>query len=141
MSKNAVILLAEDEESDALLLQRAFQRAGISAGIFRVRDGQEAVEYLQGAPPYADRAAFPLPVLVLLDVKMPRLNGFDLLTWIRGQQPFQHLPCVMLSSSNNEVDREMARHLGASEYLVKPHAFEDLLNTVRGLNKRWLHAR
>lgn len=138
MNKAPPILAAEDEESDAFLLQRALQQAGSPYPLIVVRDGREAVDYLAGVGPYQDRASYPVPALLLLDIKMPRMSGFDVLTWI-GQQPGpKTFPIVMFSSSAHDSDMQRARELGASEYLVKPHSFEELIRTVRQLCDRWL---
>ena len=134
----AVILVAEDEETDAILLCRAFKRAGLPHRLALVRNGEEAVAYLRADPPFDNREEHPFPCLVLLDLKMPRMNGFDLLRWIRTQPEFVSLPSVVFTSSSSEADREAARQLGASEYIVKPHAFADLLTTVCELHARWL---
>src|SRR6476661_6902504 len=98
------ILAAEDEESDRIILELGFQRAKLPHPLVIVRDGQEAVDYLGGKGPYADRSAHPLPALLVLDLKMPRMNGFDVLTWLGERPQFKEIPAVMLSSSGNELD-------------------------------------
>src|SRR3569832_1446866 len=101
MSNAATILLAEDNDNDALLMRHAFRRAGVSNPVLRVCDGEEAVDYLSGNGVYAVRQQYPLPVLLLLDLKMPRLNGFEVLSWVRSQERFQHLPVTILTSSDH----------------------------------------
>ena len=125
------ILHVEDDESDAALLGLALRRAQVSVNTFRAEDGQEAVNYLAGTDKYADRAAYPLPGLVLLDIKMPRLDGFDVLKWIRAQSQFAHLPVVMLSSSDQPADIREATRLGANSYLVKQASYANVLNFLR----------
>src|SRR5262245_8374290 len=120
MNEPVRILVAEDEADDAFLLERAFARAGIKATIQLARDGQEAVDYLRGSKPSTDRQAQPLPVLVLLDLKMPRLDGFDVLEWLRQQPGLRRLSVVVFSSSNEPRDINRAYDLGANSYAVKP---------------------
>jgi CheY-like chemotaxis protein len=133
-----LILLVEDDENDMLFLELALERTGLPARLAVVRDGQEAIHYLAGEGAYAERWANPLPDLVLLDVKMPKLDGFDVLTWLRAQPRFLQLPVVILSSSAEIPDLERARILGADEYRVKPPDFERLVQIVQELHVRWL---
>jgi CheY-like chemotaxis protein len=132
------ILAAEDEESDALILRTAFENAQISNRLVIARDGQEAVDYLAGTGRFADRWSFPLPVLILLDLKMPRMSGFDVLGWLGSRPDLQNIPSVVLSSSSHEADIEKARKLGAVEYFVKPFAFAELVKIVQQMQTRWL---
>ncbi len=134
------VLAAEDEESDAFFLRRAFERAGLTNPLVIVHDGQEAVDYLAGQGAYADRAVHPMPALLLLDLKMPRMNGIEVLTW-KGQRPeFKNLPAVVLSSSPDQSDIRRAKDAGAQEYFVKPHSLHDLIGVVEALSARWLSA-
>lgn len=132
------VLVAEDEDSDAMILHLAFERAGLTNPLVRVRDGQEAVDYLAGKGIYADRLAYPLPVLLLLDLKMPRMTGVEVLTWLGGREEFKYLPAVVLSSSPDHSDIQRAKTAGAQEYLVKPHNIRELVGLVRALRDRWL---
>jgi len=134
------ILVAEDDPTDAFFLQRAFSKMGVPVSLHFVRDGQEVIDYLRGEPPFADRQAYPLPSLLLLDMKMPRLNGFDVLDWLKRTAPVKRLPVVVFSSSEEAKDVNQAYDLGANSYLVKPHATEDLLALVERLKKYWLEA-
>jgi CheY-like chemotaxis protein len=134
------ILAAEDEASDRMILELAFHRARLKHMLVIVRDGQEAVDYLSGHGQYADRSAHPLPALVLLDLKMPRLNGFEVLAWLAAQSEFKELPAVVLSSSADESDIKKARQLGAREYFVKPHSLHDLIGIAHEMQARWLSA-
>jgi CheY-like chemotaxis protein len=115
-----VILLAEDDENDALLLQIAFRRAGLRWPIFRVANGLEAKAYLKGDPPYHDRTRYPLPGLVLLDIKMPLMDGFEVLRWMRQQPEFGLILVVILTGSDRTGDADVAQRLGANSFLVKP---------------------
>lgn len=132
------ILYADDEENDAVLLQIAFQRAAITHPVAVVTDGTFAMDYLLGAPPFADRTRHPLPCLLLLDIKMPRMSGLQVLECVRGHAAFAHLPVVMFSSSQQPVDQARARELGAHEYLVKPASLDGLVAIARLLDNRWL---
>jgi CheY-like chemotaxis protein len=134
------ILAAEDEESDRIILELAFQRARLLCPLVIVRDGQEAVDYLSGKGRYEDRAAHPLPALIVLDLKMPRMNGFDVLAWLAKQPDFKEIPAVVLSSSADELDMNKARQLGAREYFVKPHSLDELINIAHQMQTHWLGA-
>lgn len=128
-----LILWAEDDENDALLFQRAFRKVQSPCLVIRVRDGREAVAYLRGDGDYSDRRKFPLPQLLVLDVKMPGKNGFEVLEWKRSQPDFSHLPTVMLSSSEAECDKLRADRLGATTYVGKPSKPEDMTALVKHL--------
>jgi CheY-like chemotaxis protein len=117
------ILLIDDNEDDILLIKRAFERAGLQHPVHSVRGGAEGMAYLNGERPYGDRLKYPVPALVLLDIKMPRIDGFDVLKWIRAQQVFSKLCVVMLTSSDEIRDVNLAYQLGATSFLVKPLDF------------------
>lgn len=135
----ATILLAEDEANDVLLMRRAFKKANILNPVQVVSDGAEAVAYLRGEDRYADRNAFPLPTLALLDLKLPRRSGLEVLEWVRGQDsPVRRLPIVVFTSSNQTSDINRAYELGANSYLVKPVDFEGLVEMVKAWEKYWL---
>jgi CheY-like chemotaxis protein len=136
--KSGHILVGEDDPTDAYFFERAFKRAGLPVALHFVRDGQQAIDYLQGTGPFADRAAHPLPRLVLLDLKMPRLDGFDVLEWVRQQPSFRDLNVVIFSSSDEAKDINRAYGLGANWYLVKPHSMEELTALVGRFKKFWL---
>jgi CheY-like chemotaxis protein len=138
MNQAGHILVAEDDSTDAFFLQRAFDRAGIPVALHFVRDGQEVIDYLQGAGQFADRTRHPLPQLVLLDLKMPRLDGFNVLEWIRQQPALKGLVTVIFSSSDEARDINRAYGLGANSYIVKPHSMEELMRLVGHFKKRWL---
>ena len=134
------ILAAEDEASDRMIFEMAFQRAKLPCSLVFVHDGQQAVDYLSGKGQYADRAAHPLPALLVLDLKMPRMNGFDVLTWLAKQPDLKEIPAVVLSSSSDEFDVKKARELGAREYFVKPHSLHELIEIMQQMQTRWLSA-
>jgi len=129
------VLYVEDGEDDVLLMRRAWQKVGIPNPLLVVRDGQEATEYLLGACEFADRAEYPLPALMLLDLKLPRMSGFELLAWLRGQEDgIRSLPVVILSSSALFADIAAAKALGISDYWVKPGEPRKLEEMVASLN-------
>ena len=136
--KGEIILVAEDEEADVLFLRRAWRKAGIAHPLVHACDGEEAIRYLSGKPPFADRAQHPLPVLILLDLKMPQADGFAVLAWRQARPLLQQIPVVVLTSSAAPADQVKARQLGAADYLVKPQNPDDLLAVVQRLQARWL---
>jgi len=136
--RDEVILLAEDVPNDVLLIQRAFQRNHVANPVQVVRDGEEALAYLSGQAPFADRERHPLPVLMLMDLKMPRKSGLEVLEWVRRQPGLKRLPIIVLTSSNQSPDINRAYELGANSYLVKPAGFDSLLDLVKNLDMYWL---
>ena len=129
-----LILLVEDNQDDILLIRRAFERAGIGQQIQSVTSGVDAIAYLRGDPPYEDRGKHPIPGLVLLDIKMPVMDGFEVLQWIRGQWELSHVCVVMLTSSDEIRDVNRAYKLGADSFLVKPLDFENAAELSRSLD-------
>src|SRR5262245_10649782 len=125
MSSHALILLVDDGEDDVYLIRKAFQLAGVANPIHVARDGEEAIAYLVGAGQYSNHDEHPLPDLILLDLKMPRLGGFEVLTWIRRQPGLQGIAVVVLTSSEQIWEVNKAYALGANSFLVKPADFQD----------------
>lgn len=132
------ILLVEDNPRDVILIQRAFRRAEITVPIQVVTDGDAAVAYLSGQEPYNNRVDHPLPELVLLDLKLPRRSGAEVLTWLRQQPVIKRLPVVVLTASREYADLNQVYDLGVNAYMVKPVAFDDLVEIVKTLNLHWL---
>lgn len=128
-----LILAAEDEEADRLILNLAFEGAKLANPVVIVRNGKEVVDYLTGQPPYTDRAAYPLPSLLLSDLKMPYMDGFDVLAWLAARPEFKGLPVVIITSSANAGDKEKARQLGARDFFVKPNSLSEYVNIIRNL--------
>ena len=128
-----VVLHVEDSEDDAFFLQRAVTKNSPALTVRRVSDGGKALEYLTGAGAFKDRERFPLPELVLLDLKLPGLDGFDVLAWTRAQPALHNLPIFVLSSSALESDIRKAKELGADRYLVKSADFKEAADAVRKL--------
>ncbi|SRR5258708_29229696 len=133
------ILVAEDELDDVLFLQRAFVKARVSPPIHFARDGREVMDYLLGKPPFDNPVEFPLPNLLLLDLKLPRISGFEVLEWLRGYPGLKRLLVVVFSASRGEEDVRRAYTLGANAYIVKPHEPEELVKTVERLQRYWLN--
>jgi CheY-like chemotaxis protein len=127
------ILHVEDDPNDTLLFQHACRKAGILFDLQAVSDGDQAMAYLRGANDFSDRMKHPMPQLILLDLKMPRVSGFDVLAWLRTDDLFKGLPVVVLTSSNHDADVKRAYDLGAKSYLVKPVGFEALVELVKTL--------
>lgn len=127
------VLLVEDDENDAFLLLRAFRKSGLGHSVFRVADGTDAVDYLDGTDPYSDRARYPFPHLLLMDLKMQKMGGFDVLEWLRRRPDLKRVHVVVLSSSSIAADITKARELGAQDYRIKPVGFEELVRLVHDL--------
>lgn len=132
------VLLVEDDPDDVLLTQRAFRKLGTQVPVRVLRDGEQAVAYLAGQGEYADRGNHPLPDLLLLDLKLPRLSGFEVLEWLRAQPGLRRLPVIILTGSQEIKDVNLALDLGANSYLTKPVGFDALLEIVRLLDLYWL---
>lgn len=134
MPDSAVILLVEDDANDALITQQFLRKAGIIHRIVHVNDGWEAMNYLAGKVPFNDRSACPIPVLILLDLKLPKYNGFDVLTWLHTKPALAKIPVVVLTGSVYPEDRKRATELGAIGFEVKPidtTEFAAIANNIR----------
>lgn len=134
------MLVAEDDASFCFLIERALSKAQIEATVKYVLDGREVIDYLRGAGKYGDRAAFPLPHLVVLDIKMPRMSGLEALAWVRQQHSFKNLPVMVLTSSDEERDLRRASELQADAYVVKPSSANDLAHALREFFDSWTTA-
>ena len=132
------ILLVEDDAAERMLLQRSLKRLGIRCRLFEASDGEAAIAYLDGRHPYADRARNPLPWLILLDLKMPKLGGFEVLTWIRNHDSLRTTPVLVLTGSDESADVARAYERGANAYLVKPMGPEALDALMRAISDCWL---
>jgi CheY-like chemotaxis protein len=135
-----VILLVEDSDDDVFLITRAFKSVGLVSPLMRATDGRDAIDYLSGKGAYADRVKFPMPSLVLLDIKMPFVTGLEVLRWIRSQPPFASLPVVMFTTSNQECDVRSAYGSGANAFLVKPSRIEDCISIASAIRQFWIDA-
>ena len=126
------ILIAEDEDDEAFLLERALKKAAISNPVLRVKNGDEVIEYLSGSGCYGDRSQYPMPIIVLLDLNMPKKSGFEVLEWIRQQSSLKALAVDVFSGSSRNEDIEKALRLGANLYLKKPITVNELDELLRG---------
>lgn len=133
-----MILLADDSENDVEMLRRAFRQAGIVVPMQAVSDGEEAIAYLKGEGRYANREEFPLPDVVLLDLKMPRKDGFDVLVWIRSQPALVQMRVVVLTTSEEIRDVNRAYALGAASFLTKPVDFMEFKDTIQAMHNYWV---
>lgn len=138
MTKPAHILLVEDNRMDIELTLDAFHEAHLTNTIHVAKNGQEALDYLFGQDQYADREAYPLPRLILLDLKLPGIDGFEVLRTIKSTPIMKRLPVVVLTSSKEEGDRALSYDIGANSYLVKPVSFDGFLGVVRQIEGYWL---
>lgn len=138
MTTPICILLAEDDENDVLFMELALKKAAVRHPMQVVADGQEAIDYLSGDGKYADRGQFPLPRLLILDLKMPRRTGMDVLRWLKNNPLLECLPKVVLSSSANRRDVERSYRLGANAFLIKPSTLEERSDLVKILDHFWL---
>ena len=138
MSKTATILLVEDNKMDVELTLNAFEEHRLTNPIQVVRTGQEALDYLLGQHAYSDRERYPLPALVLLDLKLPGVSGVEVLREIKAREKLKRIPVVILTSSRDEGDRSLTYDNGANSYLVKPVSFEGFLEVVRTIHDYWL---
>lgn len=133
-----IILLVEDQPTDVLLVKRAFSRANATTVIQTVSDGDAAIAYLAGDGEFKHRDRFPFPHLLLLDLKLPRRSGLEVLEWVRKHGQFNRLPAIMLTSSSELNDVNQAYDLGVNSYLSKPTAFEDLMKMVQTIVDYWV---
>ena len=132
------ILHAEDDENDILFLQRAFQKTQLENPLVAVHDGEEAIDYLNEALKSPDKKNPPLPCLILTDLKMPGMDGFELLHWLKSQPALQNIPAIVLSSSGEPEDRRRAAELGAADFWVKPSQMEMLISLVKEIRDTWI---
>ena len=132
------ILLVEDSEDNVFLVRHAMQKAGITARLEVATSGEQAIEYLRGTNGYSDWHQFPLPSIVLLDLKMPGMSGFDVLKWIRQHPGLKALRVAMLTSSESPSEIKTAHDLGANIFLTKPVELQRLIEIMKTLNEHWL---
>ena len=133
-----VLLYVEDEESDAFLFKIAFRKIGVRDAFHHATDGEDAIRYLSGLGRYANRELYPVPCLVLLDLNLPRKNGFEFLQWRQSHATARRIPVVIYTSSNNPKDIERAYELGAAAYLIKLPGLEDWARRAGAIRDFWL---
>ena len=138
MASRRTILVAEDDSNDAFIFQHAYSQASINHNLHFVDDGELVIKYLQRKPPFTDRQNFPLPDLLVLDLKMPCMDGFDVLQWLRFRPEWGGLPVVIFSGSDLDEDRVRAAHLGARAFYRKPIFSADMQATIVEICTNWL---
>lgn len=138
MVGRSAILIVEDDPSDAYFLEKAFERILANCSVHRVGNGEEAKGYLQGSGGYADRQAFPLPSVILLDLRMPHMDGFEFLAWLRQDPDLRVIPAVIYSASENPTDVRKAYEMGANSFLHKRLSMNAVQETMRSFARYWL---
>lgn len=139
MDEDRMVLLVEDDPADAHLVQRAFRKIGLEVPMLRLGNGDDAVAYLNGDPPYENRAAYPLPAVILLDIKLPRRSGLEVLQWVRSRRnAVRRIPVVMFTSSRHVSDINTAYDSGANSYLAKPENSSQLLAVAEAFKTYWI---
>jgi CheY-like chemotaxis protein len=136
-SKSGIVLYVEDEKFDRFFMQMAFQELELGQALRMVTTGPEALDYLSGKGKYADREQYPLPSLLLLDLNLPAITGFEVLQWVRSQAHLQSLLVVMFSSSPQPEDKLKALKLGAAAYIEKPNSGLKFVEVAKGLRTQW----
>jgi CheY-like chemotaxis protein len=131
------VLVAEDDLADIHLLQRAFAKAGMGMPVYFAPDGEQVLAYLQGKPPFDNPVDYPLPTLLLLDLNLPQLSGFEVLQWLRAQPGLRCMIVVVFSASDRPEDIRRAYALGAHSYVVKPQEPDELARVVQRLQDCW----
>jgi CheY-like chemotaxis protein len=138
-SQRITVILVEDDPNDVLLIRRAFERTGGDMALVHLSDGEAALQYLAGEPPYDKRVSSPSPTIMLLDIKLPRRSGFEVLSWARSQTTAtRRLPILILTSSTQKADIDRAFDLGATAYLRKPSRSKSLSELVADLKSFWV---
>ena len=141
METTLTILIAEDNQDDLQLLQIALKRAGLENPVHVVRDGEEVIAYLQGRGPYANRVEYPFPRLLILDLKMPKLSGLEVLHRVKDNPHCKVIPTIILSNSIHKSDIQQAYELGANAYLAKPASLGGLELALKDLFSFWRHCQ
>jgi len=131
MFSHQTVLLVEDNDDDVFIMQSIFRKCGVPNALQVVSDGEQAIAYLKGADQFADRQKYPVPAILLLDLNMPKRNGFEVLQWVRSQADLKWTTVHVLTASSRPVDVERAFDLGVNAYLVKPSKLEALEDMVR----------
>ncbi len=140
MRSPGAILLAEDDEDAVVLMRLAYAKSRLANPLQLVNDGAKAIGYLDGEGEFADRAQWPFPSLLLLDLKMPKKNGFEVLAWLRAAPGINRLPVIVLTSSQERIDINRAYDLGANSFVTKPPRFDDLVDLLNRLEGWWIGA-
>lgn len=140
-SGERLILLAEDDEDFTVLLETALEEGQIFSRMQTVTDGGEALDYLNAKGAYQDRSRYPLPTLLMMDLRLPRLNGFELLRWVRSRHRFDDIPVVVLTGLQKHGESQQAHDLGADAFYVKPFHFRQLTAILKEIWESFSHGR
>jgi CheY-like chemotaxis protein len=132
------VLVAEDRDEDLFLIRRAFEQRGFDTPVHYVRNGEQAIAYLSGEGRFSNRVEYPLPHLFLLDLKMPRKSGFDVLEWLQGRPGLSHIRTVVLTTSEDVFEVNRAYKLGAASFLSKPLNFTEFKDTIQIVHNYWM---
>ena len=132
------LLLVEDNQNDVLLFQRALRKAGANVPLNIVKDGEQAVHYLSGKSHYADRNQYPLPMLIFMDIHLPKKSGLEVLEWLKQQPTLRRTPVIVFTSSEAEGDIDQAYDNGANSYVIKPASFKALEDIVVSVKEFWI---
>ncbi len=138
MHQRRTILIVDDDENDISLTKRAFTASNVHCTLQLLRNGQETVDYLRGHGRYADRGKYPLPIMILMDLNMPIMDGFQVLEWLRGQPSIKAIPVVVFSSSDSPADITRAYDLGANSFMTKSISYDGLLAKLKTVSQYWL---
>jgi CheY-like chemotaxis protein len=138
MHRQCTILIVDDDENDIFFVKRAFTEINVHCTFHMLKNGQEAVDYLAGHGEYADREKYPLPMMILMDLKMPIMDGFQVLAWLRGRPGIKVIPTVVFSSSDLPGDITRAYELGANSFMTKSVTYDGLLLKLQTLSQYWL---
>ncbi len=133
-----VVLLVEDDDDDAFFFRRTLKESGIGNVVHRVRDADQALNYLEGIGEYAQRHLYPFPFAVMVDLELPRRSGFDILHWLRSKMDHKNISAVVITASRKPKDVASAYEFGARAYLTKPTCPQDFLELFRALQSRWV---
>lgn len=131
------VLVVEDDPDDIFLIREALEAGGFNGKVMMAIDGQEALEYIMGAGPFHDRNFFPVPELILLDLNLPKRNGFEVLQFLRRHKTLKRVPVVVLTTSSTQQDVDAAYELGANGYLQKPGNFHSFIESLKRLYTMW----
>ncbi|SRR5581483_10601093 len=137
--QDRTILVVDDQQDEIDLLRRAFSKVDSGAALHSVLNGEEALAYLKGEHPYSNRKLFPFPDLMLLDLKMPRMNGFEVLEAVRSHSLLKRLPVIVLTVSDRAKDIALALEAGANSVLTKPRSARELASLARAVQDYWLN--
>jgi len=131
------ILLVEDNEADVKITLRAFAKVRLKNNIYVVHDGEEALDFIYHEGKYQDKNKFPKPNLILLDIKLPKLDGFQVLEKLKNDLQYNFIPVIMLTSSKDEEDVARSYRSGAASFIPKPVSYEDFVKVVDGFSVYW----